>query len=327
MAILHISWLYDSAQEKLLQPFGKYKLVSGTLDEEDLKEYSAKQEHPLQLVDDGDSQTEDEDEGKGSAGSREGSLGIENELCDNRASDDDHDNVSAPNQDQGPSWQNVEYSCLRPSPLKSRYNQALVDELEVLRLQRILAGKQDMNATAYGRAISAVKALPFSLAPTPSKARNVKGIGPKIAKLIEQFYKDGHIAESQSIRQDESFKIMTLFMELYGVGPKRAREYYSQGARTLDDVIKLGGSLGTHLHIQDCLRILPDLRSKIPRAEVLEIADIVSPISLYRDPYDADNILSPHSHLLPLSRLTDTKGVRHHSTWLPSYNLWRLSTR
>lgn len=178
-------------------------------------------------------------------------------------------------QEEGPVWQNVEYACLRPSPLKSRYNQALVDELEVLRLQRIQSGKQDMNATAYGRAISAVKALPFALAPNPSKAKNVKGVGPKIAKLIIQFYSQGYIAKAESIRKDQSFKIMTQFMELYGVGPKRAREYYSQGARTLDDVIKMGGSLGTHLHIQESLRILPDLRTKIPRAEVLEIARMI----------------------------------------------------
>ena len=64
-------------------------------------------------------------------------------------------------------------------------------------------------------------------------------------------------------------------MQLYGVGPKRAREYYSQGARTLDDVIRMGGSLGTHLHIQECLRILPDLQVKIPRSEVEEIAELI----------------------------------------------------
>ena len=61
-----------------------------------------------------------------------------------------------------------------------------------------------MNATAYGRAISAVKALPFALAPDPSKARNVKGIGQKIAKLIVQFYSQGHISEAESIRKDQA---------------------------------------------------------------------------------------------------------------------------
>lgn len=218
-----------------------------------------------------DSETEDEEDNDAGQRHRFGSREV-SVKSDEVGKEDTRSHLV---EEEGPAWQNVEYACLRPSPLKSRYNQSLVDELEVLRLQRIQSGKQDMNATAYGRAISAVKALPFALAPNPSKAKNLKGVGPKIAKLIVQFYSQGHIAEAESIRKDQSFQIMTQFMELYGVGPKRAREYYSQGARTLDDVIKMGGSLGTHLHIQECLRILPDLRSKIPRAEVLEIAQMI----------------------------------------------------
>lgn len=275
--VLHLSWLYDTFEMKLLQPDDKYRLAVAAPEQEQEQEQEKKLltthdtagfAHYHEPTD-ANSDTEEESVSVGingeGFGSREGSPEYE----DSRL-------ITIPSPDHGPEWQNVEYACLRPSPLKSKFNQILVDELEILRLQRIQSGNQEMNATAYGRAISAVKALPFTLATNPSRARNIKGIGPKIAKLIYQFYEQGHIAEAELIRNDHGFQTMSQFMELYGVGPKRAREYYSQGARTLDDVIRLGGSLGTHLHIQECLRILPDLRCKIPRREVLEIAQLVS---------------------------------------------------
>lgn len=197
----------------------------------------------------------------GGSSSREGS--IENEQV-----------IGAANQPKtaGPSWYNSEYACMRPSPLKSLHNQGLVDQLETLRLQRTLTGGQEVNATAYGRAISAVKSYPHSIAPNPSLAASLKGVGPKIVKLIKQYYTNGSIAEVDEIRRDTSFQVMSQFTELYGIGPKKAREYYSEGCRTMDDVLRMGGSMGTHLHVEECLRILPDLRTKIPRPEVEEIA-------------------------------------------------------
>ncbi|PWN89934.1 Nucleotidyltransferase [Acaromyces ingoldii] len=197
----------------------------------------------------------------GDSSSREGSLGNEQV-------------IGTANQPKtaGPSWCNSEYACMRPSPLKSLHNQGLVDQLETLRLQRTLTGGQEVNATAYGRAISAVKSYPRSIAPNPSLAASLKGVGPKIVKLIKQYYTNGSIAEVDEIRRDTSFQIMSQFTELYGIGPKKAREYYSEGCRTMDDVLRMGGSMGTHLHVEECLRILPDLRTKIPRPEVEEIA-------------------------------------------------------
>ena len=189
-----------------------------------------------------------------------------------------------------PPWQNTEYACLRPTPLKSEVNQKLVDQLEILRLQRVLAGNQEYNATAYGRAISAIKAYPFPLDKDPANARNIKGVGSKIVKLIIQYYEEGRIAEVDAIKKDDAFIRMTKFMDLYGIGPKRARELYSEGARTLDDVIRMGNSLSTHLHIDDCLKILPDLLTKISRTEVEEIGNYV------RAPIDQRQKLS-HSFL------------------------------
>ncbi|MCO5566257.1 hypothetical protein L7F22_019933 [Adiantum nelumboides] len=280
--VLHTSWLHDSARERLLLAYEPYKIMGGAspelekqreelgLDAVETSEQAAEEKATPTIstppsnsqtlqerTDDDDSQTEDEDD---AISQRALSPSQPTQPSDNEG---------------GPEWKNVDYACMRPSPLKSKENQALVDELEVIRLQRILAGKQEMNATAYGRAISAIKAYPHSLQPNPSNAKNLKGVGPKIAKLIVQYYEEGRIAEVDAIRKDSAFQTMTRFTQLYGVGPKRAREYYSGGARSMDDVIRMGGSLGVHLHIDECLRILPDLQRTIPRHEVEEISKTI----------------------------------------------------
>lgn len=297
--ILHTSWLHDSARERLLLAYEPYKIMGGSSPEiekqreelglDAIDDTSVQQErkrspstitsppHPTNIhdndynTDDQDTQTEDEDDQP-------------SQQTLSSAHSTQQPNIYS--TEGGPEWKNVEYACMRPSPLKSKQNQALVDELEILRLQRILAGKQEMNATAYGRAISAIKAYPHSLQPNPYNAKNLKGVGPKIAKLIVQYFEQGRIAEVDAIRKDSAFQTMSRFMQLYGVGPKRAREYYSEGARSMDDVIKMGGSLCVHLHIDECLRILPDLQRTIPRFEVEVIAKTI---------FDEMNALAPGS--------------------------------
>ncbi|PWN38563.1 Nucleotidyltransferase [Meira miltonrushii] len=293
--VLHTSWLHDSARERLLLAYEPYKIMGGASPELE------KQREELGLDVVGSSEHEQTEEKKAippPSPPHSDSQTLQEETNDDDSQTEDEDDATfqralTPFQstqqedcEGDPDWKNVDYACMRPSPLKSKQNQALVDELEVLRLQRILAGKQEMNATAYGRAISAIKAYPHSLQPNPSNAKNLKGVGPKIAKLIVQYYEEGRIAEVDAIRKDSAFQTMSRFMQLYGVGPKRAREYYSGGARSMDDVIKMGGSLGVHLHIDECLRILPDLQRTIPRLEVEEISKTI---------FDELNIIAPGS--------------------------------
>lgn len=100
----------------------------------------------------------------------------------------------------------------------------------------------------------------------------MNGIGPKVEKAISQFYKTGHIAEAQSILNDEAFRISKSLMEVYGVGPVKATQFYSRGYRSAEDIVKSGDNLGTSLDPKECLRILPDLKKKISRKEVEAIA-------------------------------------------------------
>ncbi|PWZ01409.1 Nucleotidyltransferase [Testicularia cyperi] len=198
-----------------------------------------------------------------------------------------------------PRWQNSRYACKRPSPLKC-VNQALVDELEVIRNERRLTGDV-YSEMAYMRAISALKAFPYRI-PLPgdadfdpdmlstrlSEVEKLKGIGKKVFSLIRQFCTPPtkadaapHIIEAKVIRRDRAVFVMNAFTELYGIGPIGAREAYNSGARSFTDVLSRGKSLATHLTARESLRILPDLRKPIPRQECREITELM--IRLLRD--------------------------------------------
>lgn len=169
-------------------------------------------------------------------------------------------------------------------------NQALVDELEVIRNERRLTG-DTYSEMAYMRAISALKAFPYYIPSAREdssmsqirlgEVEKLKGIGKKVFSLIKQFYArdevhdHGSIIEAKVIRRDRAVFIMNAFTELYGIGPIGAREAYNQGHRTFVDVLKRGKSLSTHLTPKESLRILPDLRKPIPRDACEQITELI----------------------------------------------------
>lgn len=172
-----------------------------------------------------------------------------------------------------PTWTNSEYAVCRPTPLRSTWNQALVEELELIRTHRRLA--HDVHSEmAYLRAASAVKAVPHSLATTShADLRQIKGIGPKMATVIRQFYEEGYIPEARMIRSDPAVQTMLSFMTLYGIGPRTAERIYNEGCRTLEDVTRhCKTDLSARLGPATSLALLPDLSQPIPRDQVESIA-------------------------------------------------------
>ena len=172
-----------------------------------------------------------------------------------------------------PTWTNSEYAVCRPTPLRSPWNQALVDELEMLRTHRRLA--HDVHSElAYLRAASAIKAVPHSLATTShADLRQIKGVGPKMATTIRQFYEEGYIPEACMIRSDPAVQTMLTFMKLYGIGPRTAERVYNEGCRTLEDVTRrCKTDLSARLGPVTSLTLLPDLSQLIPRDQVESIA-------------------------------------------------------
>lgn len=183
--------------------------------------------------------------------------------------------------DHAPSWCNSEYAVLRPTALRSTYNQPLVDELQLLRTHRRLTNDEH-SEMAYMRAAASVKAAPFSLASLQvAQLKELKGVGRKMATLIEQFYALGHIPEAETIRNDEAVRTIMQFNELYSVGPKSAERAYNEGCRTFEDLTRRHKTvLSTRLGAEESLRLLPDLELPMDMSEAERIAgDVVAAIN------------------------------------------------
>lgn len=175
-----------------------------------------------------------------------------------------------------PTWTNSEYAVCRPTPLRSAWNQALVEELGLIRMHRRLV--YDVHSEmAYLRAASAVKAVPHSLATTSlADLRQIKGIGPKMAAVIRQFYEEGYVPEARMIRSDRAVQTMLTFMALYGVGPRTAKRVYNEGCRTLEDVTRYCKTdFSARLGPATSLALLPDLSQPNPRDQVESIAAVI----------------------------------------------------
>lgn len=176
---------------------------------------------------------------------------------------------------RAPPWKNSDFCCERPSPLISLHNQELVDQLEIIRKQRALTS-QRWSERSYGNCLSAIKAYPRQVCSLNIKeVRELKGVGQKMIGIIEQFCSSGRIVEAQQISSDPANEILFSFMDLYGIGPVAACTLYEQGCRTFEDVIAKGKSLATQLKVDECYRILPDLKMKIARSEVEHIGRLV----------------------------------------------------
>jgi len=196
-------------------------------------------------------------------------------VCDSDATPTPSSPSSIPSREASPAptWTNSEYAVCRATPLRSTWNQTLVEELELLRTHRSLA--HDVHSElAYLRAASAVKAVPHSLATTShADLRQIKGIGPKMATTIRQFYEEGYIPEARIIRSDPAVQTMLSFMKLYGIGPRTAERAYNEGCRTLEDVTRrCKTDLSARLGPATSLALLPDLSQLIPRDQVESIA-------------------------------------------------------
>ncbi|KAF8653272.1 hypothetical protein AX16_003974 [Volvariella volvacea WC 439] len=191
------------------------------------------------------------------------------------------------------------YSCARASPMVCP-NQDLADQLDIIRRSRELEGLE-RNALGYERAIAAIKAYPYSITTRNlQEFQSLPYIGAKMRAKVEEYYLTGVVSESETIRQTARYQSLAKFTEIYGIGPKTARDLYDKGLRTLEDLEKYynvpkntdvsllqvkneytpnGRSIPQsqipHLPIQVSLMLRKDFEAKISREEVEAMRDVV----------------------------------------------------
>lgn len=127
--------------------------------------------------------------------------------------------------------------------------------------------------------------------PTPirsgDEAKQLDGVGVKIAKKIDEFIKTGKLEKLDKIRADDTNVAITELTRITGIGPANAQNLVSEGITSLEDLKKHPEKLNHHQQIG--LKHFDDFEKRIPRDEMLQLKDIVlREVKKHDDEYTAD---------------------------------------
>ncbi|KAJ3321727.1 hypothetical protein HDV06_003876 [Boothiomyces sp. JEL0866] len=172
------------------------------------------------------------------------------------------------------------FVCMDSSKSKDKSeppNQGIIDQLQKL-LDRYTVEGDRWRVKSYRTAISALKKYPTKIKDR-KEALAINGIGEKIADKIQEFLDVGYIKKNEEV--PEHVQTLEIFYNIYGVGAKLAKKWYSEGMRTLDDIRKRDDLTKAQ---QLGLKYYDDLMKRIPRDEVEEIGNRIEKVLKLRFP-------------------------------------------
>jgi len=134
--------------------------------------------------------------------------------------------------------------------------------------------KQDKNvfkARAYAKVIAAVKDYPKPITNMEDVSK-IEGVGERIREKIKEVLETGHLVAADKIKEDDTVDAMESLLNIYGVGPAKAKELLKAGIRTVNDLKKAIASGDVTLNEKQTigLKYYDDILKRIPRAEVIQ---------------------------------------------------------
>nr|XP_011463389.1 PREDICTED: DNA polymerase lambda-like isoform X2 [Fragaria vesca subsp. vesca] len=125
----------------------------------------------------------------------------------------------------------------------------------------------DRRSFSYYKAVPVIEKLPFKIQ-SAEQVKGLPGIGKSMQDHIQEIVTTGKLSKLEHFETDEKVKTISLFEEIWGVGPATALKLFEKGHRTLDD-LKDEDSL-THSQ-QLGLKYYDDIKQRIPRHEAQEM--------------------------------------------------------
>ncbi|KLU84060.1 hypothetical protein MAPG_03105 [Magnaporthiopsis poae ATCC 64411] len=137
------------------------------------------------------------------------------------------------------------------------------------------------RTTAYRKAIGTLRRTTDRRIATESEAARLPGVGPRLASKIEEIATTDRLRRLENARAEPLDAVLQIFLGVYGAGLTQAHKWISQGFRTLDD-------LTSRARLTPAQRMgverYADLNSRIPRAEVEALGDLVRREAALVDP-------------------------------------------
>lgn len=120
---------------------------------------------------------------------------------------------------------NIENFKLKPS---LETNTKIIEELELIR-NNLISLNDIFRLKAYNNVLKIIKEH-YSNIPIQrgEDLLSFKGIGEKLVSKINEIFKNGFLEETLKLRNNSSFKIIELFSNIYGIGPKNAHKFVNE---------------------------------------------------------------------------------------------------
>jgi DNA polymerase beta len=149
----------------------------------------------------------------------------------------------------------------------------IILKLKNLKKKYSLIEDKKWNLRALSIAINSIEKYNGEIIDGTYMQNNLKGIGEKIAKRIDEILETGDLKELNDDNENSDKDYLENLLLITGVGNVRAKKWLSLGIKNIDDVknaIIQKKITSTH-HIDIGIKYYYDFQKKIPRKEIDEI--------------------------------------------------------
>ncbi|XP_022151135.1 DNA polymerase lambda isoform X2 [Momordica charantia] len=129
----------------------------------------------------------------------------------------------------------------------------------------------ERRSFSYYKAIPVIEKLPFKIE-SIHQVKDLPAIGKSLQDHIQEIVTTGKLSKLEHFETDEKVRTISLFGEVWGIGPATALRLYEKGYRTLDDLQK-EESLTNAQKIG--LKYFDDIKQRIPRNEVQDMESLL----------------------------------------------------
>jgi DNA polymerase beta len=134
------------------------------------------------------------------------------------------------------------------------------------------------NLKAINKAISSIKSYEGDIISGKQLENEIKGIGKKISKRIDEILETGDLVElNNEYNNSLENQYLNNLLDITGIGLVRAKKWLDIGIKNIDDVINgiKENKITTTHHIDIGIKYYYDLKKKIPREEINNIKIII----------------------------------------------------
>ena len=156
------------------------------------------------------------------------------------------------------------------------YNQEFIDILEKLSAIMVKQG-EPFRARAYQKAQETIMSYPNNIT-DPAQLKGLPGIGDTIMEKFNEYVQTGTL----KVLEREKTNPLNILADVYGIGPKKAKELVEKGITTIDQLRAKQDELNDVQKVG--LQYYEQILERIPRSEIVEYDTMFKSIFGTQDP-------------------------------------------